>query len=294
MTDSERQRDGACIRALIASNIAPMLSDTAPRPRRARRLTLLGVVTLTALTTGGTALAGPPPLGPGRLTELQGTAYRIDAAGTRAALSSGDEVAPGERVLTTDAATRLELTFADGSLVRLGPSSEIALVGERRVELRAGRVLAHSDLMRGGVHVDTAALRLVPQGTTYIVELSAAGEVDLTVLEGVVRAERRPGRASAGDGARDAAPLGVVCPGETLHLEGHVAGRLGLKQILSMLADDALLAATKPLDSLKRIRALGDQQRRGVLSARNDRLRNELLWSRPVERSATVVKLSAD
>lgn len=227
------------------------------------------------LLCAGSAAAKDPgarPLGAARASGLVGAAIR----GGRP-LREGDALQPGERlVLAPDPEARLELRFTDGSLLRLGPGADLRVVPEeRRVLLFGGRLLVEADRMIGGVAVWTPLAALEPLGTTYVVELDGEGALEALVLEGALQLLRPP-----------RAPERVLLPGEALRLPpGGAPGPLTTRRLLDVLEDEPLLRAfAAPLAVLPRLRDLADQQRRGVLAGRNERLRRELTWRRPPRR----------
>lgn len=234
------------------------------------------------------AIASAGPLGAARVSVLKGMAWRVHGAKERTPVAQGDAVPPNEALVTgAGADTCAELSFADGSLVRLGAETTVRLGAEDRgIELRAGRILVQSDRMLGGLGVHTATLRLQPQGTTYLVTFGPEGGTDVAVLEGAVRVAR----------ATQEAESTIVLPGETLHVQPK--GRPGETQsgpfaLDKALSGDSLIAAPlRPLPSLPRIRTLAGQQRRGVLAGRNERLRSELGWQRPAGGKVTVVPVT--
>lgn len=246
-----------------------------------RILPLLSILLFPAVASAG-------PLGAARVSFLKGMAWRVHGAKERTPVTVGDTLAADEGLATgAGAETRAELSFADGSLVRLGAETTMRLGAEERgIELRAGRILVQSDRMLGGLGVHTATLRLQPQGTTYLVTLGPEGGTDVAVLEGAVRVAR----------ATQEAENGVVLPGETLHVQAK--GRPGETPPVPFALDKALsgdpliAAPLHPLPSLSRIRTLAGQQRRGVLAGRNERLRSELGWQRPAGGKVTVVPVT--
>ena len=75
------------------------------------------------------------------------------------------------------------------------------------------------------------------------------------------------------------APEQVILPGEVLRIGA--GGPRTWCDLDAVLDGEALLRAfPAPLGTLGRLRALSDQQRRGVLAGRNERLRRELGWRR--------------
>jgi hypothetical protein len=141
----------------------------------------------------------------------------------------------------------------------------------RRVVVRRGRVLVQGDVMVGGIGVIAGDVACVPLGTTYVVEVSERA-VDVMVLEGAVEV-RRAGRAD---------PVAVVLPGEGVKVEqGKDPGRPAVRELKAVLAGDpAVVGYGAALLTQARIVDLADQQRRGILRGRNERLRRELKWRR--------------
>lgn len=221
---------------------------------------------------------GAPPLGDGRVTHLEGV---VEAGGRR--LRVGDAVTARQVLRVADEPeARLELRFADGSLVRLGPRTELTVeAAARRVLLRHGRLLVQADRMIGGIATWTPLVVLEPLGTTYVVD-AAAEAVSVLVLEGAVQVIRPP-----------TPPERVLLPGEAAHIPPRGERlRTSVRVLLEAIQDEPLVAAfSAPLPSLARIRDLGDQQRRGLLAGRNERLRRELGWRRPPRKPIVLPEL---
>ncbi len=216
------------------------------------------------------------PLPSGRVTELHGTARRLYPDRP---LALGARIAPGDRVVVDGAEkSGVELTFDDGGLLRLSAGTEACISkAERTIQLFAGRALIQADRMLGGIAVLTDTMALTPEGTTYLVEIlrgpsgTFAG-VEVRVLEGAIVARRpRPTLKTRA----------VVLPGERLRAEGGGAlSRPVAWDLSSALAEPLIAGFSRPLPSRERIAGLADQQRRGVLAGRNQRLRKELFWHR--------------
>jgi hypothetical protein len=244
-----------------------------------RILPLLSVLLFPVVASAG-------PLGAARVSFLKGMAWRVHGPKERIPVAVGDAVAADESLVTgAGAETRAELSFADGSLIRLGAETTVRLGAEERgIELRAGRILVQSDRMLGGLGVRTATLRLDPYGTTYLVTLGTEGGADVAVLEGAVRVARAPQEAESA----------FVLSGETLHVQAKERpgqpAPFGIDQALS--GDPLIASPLRPLPSLSRIRTQAGQQRRGVLAGRNERLRSELGWQRPAGGKVTVVPVT--
>jgi hypothetical protein len=245
------------------------------------------------------------PLGAAQISELVGDATALGPT-ARTPLHVGDRVGDGQQVQTA-AAARLELRFADGTLLRVGPDAALTLLPQlRRVALHRGRVLVAADRMLGGLAVLTRRTALLPEGTTYLAAVTAAGD-ELTVLEGAVCAcavaapepsPRPPGPAAATATAAAARPIlppsrdQMILPGEALLLpsQGPAPGppkpaatpRPQVLRLAELLKTEPLISGfTRSLPSLRVINDLALLQRRGVLASRNERQRRELFWKRP-------------
>lgn len=245
------------------------------------------------------------PLGAAQISELVGDATALGPT-ARTPLHVGDRVGDGQQVQTA-AAARLELRFADGTLLRVGPDAALTLLPQlRRVALHRGRVLVAADRMLGGLAVLTRRTALLPEGTTYLAAVTAAGD-ELTVLEGAVCAcavaapeptPRPPDPAAATATAAAARPIlppsrdQMILPGEALLLpsQGPAPGppkpaatpRPQVLRLAELLKTEPLISGfTRPLPSLRVINDLALLQRRGVLASRNERQRRELFWKRP-------------
>ena len=83
--------------------------------------------------------------------------------------------------------------------------------------------------------------------------------------------------------AAAALPTARVLPGEALHVDTKAPlPAPAVTSIQDALDHEPLIINyPHPFESLDRVRALADQQRRGVLVGRNERLRKELKWVRP-------------
>ncbi len=249
------------------------------------------------------------PLGPAQVSELYGEAAAMGPK-ARTPLHVGDRVTDGQQV-QTGAAARLELRFADGTLLRIGAEAALTLLPQlRRVALHRGRVLVAADRMLGGLAVLTRRTALVPEGTTYLAGVTEAGD-ELTVLEGAVcacavaapEASARPPAAGSAAGSAPATEPAtrpilppsrdqMILPGEALTLpllkpapgpvKPAAPPRPQLRLLSELLNSEPLITGfTRPLPSLRVISGLALLQRRGVLSSRNERQRRELFWKRP-------------
>jgi hypothetical protein len=231
-------------------------------------------------------------LGAAEAAELVGAAFVRTGKEARRPLQKGERLASGQRIETGDAEdTRLELRFGDGSLLRLGKGAAITLLtASRQVALHRGRLLVDGDRMLGSIAVLTRFRSFVPEGTTYTVELDVnvptAPRLELVVLDGAVCACP----VTDPDGRSDVRPRPtknwIVVHGEKLDVRP--AGGIGdptpqPDALTDRLRDDALLTRfARRLPSWRRIDDLADQQRRGFLLSRNERLRREIFWKRPV------------
>ncbi len=284
----------------------PAMNPTRPAETPATTPTRLAATPATAPTRPAETLL---PLGPAQVSELVGEASAMSPT-ARATLHVGDRVPDGQQVQTGPAA-RLELRFADGTLLRIGPAAALTLLPQlRRIALHRGRVLVAADRMLGGLAVLTRQTALLPEGTTYLAGVTEAGD-ELTVLEGAVcacavappEASSRP--PAPGSAAGSAAPTDtatrpilpprrdqMILPGEALTLPPQKPGpgplkpaappRPQLRRLAELLKSEPLITEfTRPLPSLRVISGLALLQRRGVLPARNERQRRELFWKRP-------------
>lgn len=280
----------------------------------------------TVAATGTVAVPVPPPrperivpLGPAEVREQIGSAslQRRSPAGLAApqALLRGATVS-GEVLIKTAASPpgRVELRFADGSLLRLDQGTTISLLpAQRQIALHAGRLLVVADRMVGGVTVLTAGRAFVPEGTSFLVEAdagpSASGSpaaTHLTVLEGAVCActvaVASPPPNPAGQPVLRPTPGALheqmVLPGETWHSAAKSAtGPAATPAIdlgLLLRTEPLVSAFPAPLPSLAKIAELADQQRRKLLLGRNARLRREIFWKRPPRAPLRLPALFAD
>jgi hypothetical protein len=173
-----------------------------------------------ALSAGGAAAlasaaeeAAPRPAG--TVTFAAGEANRV-AARRAFRLATGDAIYQGD-VVETARRTRIELTLADGSVLRLGPLSRVELdtaafgtgADDRKVSarLRVGNVWAKVTRAVGGearfeVKTDNAVAGV--RGTTFRVDASADRSVVVKVYAGAVAvaAGKLPRPAHGGPGAR--------------------------------------------------------------------------------------------
>lgn len=131
------------------------------------------------------------------VTILQGTAWRVPEKGEKAALAKGAHVFEGDTV-ETDPGGRLQVSFKDGSAIRVGPSSKLLLKsayfgekGEKNVSAKLffGRVWSKVSGLVGGeskfeVETDNAVAGV--RGTTFRVDASRDRSVLVRVYAGAV------------------------------------------------------------------------------------------------------------
>ncbi|HSN89801.1 MAG TPA: FecR family protein [Anaeromyxobacteraceae bacterium] len=181
----------------------------------ARRLLLVALVAvaaaLAAAAHGAPAGAQPGPAA-GKVSFLAGDATRA-ASGRSEALAVGSAVREGD-VIETRRRTRLEIALADGSLLRLGPNSRVALESaafgatpeDRKVTARlaVGAVWATVARAVGGesrFEVRTANAVAGVRGTTFRVDAARDASVVVKVYGGAVAVSAgpvpRPGQAPA-------------------------------------------------------------------------------------------------
>ncbi len=155
-------------------------------------MTVRAAAFLSGIFLAGTALAG----GAGRVTFLAGSAERTHA-GARSALAQGGAVDVGDEV-ATGAGARLELTLADRSVVRLGPSSKLTLReaelsgdGQKKfsAKLLLGKLWAKvASTLGGESHFDVETDNAVAgvRGTTFRVDAHHDRSVLVRVYAGAV------------------------------------------------------------------------------------------------------------
>lgn len=249
------------------------------------------------------------PLGPAEVRELAGELTIRDVAAAGAVpvrmLRVGDTLPAGAWLRTSSpSASRVELRFTDGSLLRLGPDTEVSIVAaQRQIILHRGRVLVVADRMVGGIAVLTATRAFLPEGTTYLVDSGPTAAsprptgLRLAVLEGAVCAcavEAQPRPAAAGKPPLRPQPRPlreqIVLPGEAWTAPPAPATGAAptspqppraLDLAATLRGEPLLVAFATPLPSLAKITELADQQRRRLLAGRNARLRREIFWKRP-------------
>jgi hypothetical protein len=167
------------------------------------RLALLAGCAAAAVLAAGTTPAAPPRAPAGSVTFLAGDATRA-AAGRTEPLAVGSPVHEGD-LLETQRRTRLEVRLADGSVLRLGPSSRAAVqaaafgrtVEERKVsaKLLVGKVWANVARAVGGeqrFEVQTENAVAGVRGTTFRVDAATDRSVVVKVYSGTVAVASGP------------------------------------------------------------------------------------------------------
>ena len=168
---------------------------------RARSVIAVAAAGAAFLLAAGALAAGPAPAG--TVTFLAGEATR--AAGAKAEkLAIGSAIFQGD-ALETQKRTRLEVKLADGSVLRLGPSSKAAVqaaafgksVEERKVsaKLLVGKVWANVAKAVGGeqrFEVTTENAVAGVRGTTFRVDAATDRSVVVKVYSGTVAVASGP------------------------------------------------------------------------------------------------------
>jgi len=146
------------------------------------------------------ALAAAPARAQARsaqVSALEGTAQRSRAGASGGALRVGSALSEGDTV-ETRAASRLEIRFADGSVLRLGPSARLTLVeahftgaAPRRLSARLffGKLWAKvTSVLQGEqkFQVETENAVAGVRGTTFRVDANADKSVLVRVYDGQV------------------------------------------------------------------------------------------------------------
>ena len=165
---------------------------------------------------------------PAQVSALEGTASRTARSGARAALAEGAPVSEGDTI-ETGPASRLELRFADRSVLRLGAEAKLRLSvaqfgggpAKRRMSVRLflGNLWAKVTSVVSGdqqFEVETENAVAGVRGTTFRVDARADQSVRVRVYAGAVAvAENRAGGAGgAQGGAADGGRREVAGPQE--------------------------------------------------------------------------------
>lgn len=132
------------------------------------------------------ASAGSPQERAGFVKSVQGAAYVTGASGARRALQSGDAVGAAERI-ETDADSGASVVLRDGTMLVVGPSSQLDLKqfsfdattqdGNLFVSLLRGSMRMVTGLLSKkpeSVRIDTQTATIGIRGTDFIVEADAS------------------------------------------------------------------------------------------------------------------------
>lgn len=162
----------------------------------------LAAITASLLAAAALAAPAPPPVA-GTITFVDGEASRT-AAGKSAKLQKGASIFQGD-VIETARRTRVELTLADQSVLRLGPLSRVELdaaafgkgADDRKVsaKLRVGNVWASVTRTLGGearFEVKTENAVAGVRGTTFRVDASKDKSCVVKVYSGTVAVAAGP------------------------------------------------------------------------------------------------------
>jgi hypothetical protein len=99
----------------------------------------------------------------------------------------GESIRDGD-VVTTGAAGRSELTFADQTIARLGAKTIVSFSnGTRTMNLVEGAMLFQIPKSAGELKIKTASIAAASRGATGIIERHAQFYIKVLVLEGTVR-----------------------------------------------------------------------------------------------------------
>ncbi len=216
---------------------------------------LVLLLPLALLANPGARLLGAAP--PARVAFLEGTAER-ELKGEKSPLAKGAALAEGDAILTGEQA-RLEIKFADESLLRLGPSARLELTathfgrkaGERKMtaKLWFGKVWAKvtSVISRDAqFQIETENAVAGVRGTTFRVDARADKSVLVRVYAGAVAvAKNAPSYASdkPGDARREVAGPDEVSRDQWEHLVG--------RQMEIVIAADGTPGAPAKFDAEK-------------------------------------------
>jgi ferric-dicitrate binding protein FerR (iron transport regulator) len=169
----------------------------------------------------------------GRVTFLEGEAARTPPGGAAQALAMGSDVQVGD-ALETSAGGRLEVSLADGSVVRLDERSRATLDAAAqtapkswkvRLSLLAGALWSKVTRRIGpdaAYEVSTERFVAGVRGTEFLVE--AADDHQVQVAEGAVEVSLREGTAAAARRFRVEAARGLVVDRE-LRTDGPLGGK---------------------------------------------------------------------
>ncbi|MBI1355381.1 MAG: hypothetical protein GC160_13625 [Acidobacteria bacterium] len=168
--------------------------------REKNRLAIALIVAALALATSAAAQRrGDDPRRQGRgggfgaaqLNVADGDVTILHENGDRVAARAGDEIFPGDRVIT-GSRSRAEIQLARANLVRLGDDSEVEIegLGNRAYRLELVRGLLHYSQLRTGqadVDIKTAVASIEPvKPSVFSVEARSGDEIEVTVRDGAV------------------------------------------------------------------------------------------------------------
>ncbi len=225
------------------------------------------------------------PPGPAEVHELVGSAWFHQASQPRQPIRRGMKLSDTPW-LETAAGARLELRFADGTILRLGENTQVTLFpSDRRLWLSLGKALVVSDHTTGGLSVLSDLVSLLPEGTSYLTEAKAGPDgktlasVTVTVIEGVVCACPVTNSSPDAQPTRDT----LVLPGEQMIVRDPTQRpKPQMIQIKTFVESAPLwIGFASKLPERRWIPINIDNQRRGILEGRNSRLRREIFWKRP-------------
>ncbi|MBC7545855.1 MAG: FecR domain-containing protein [Candidatus Sericytochromatia bacterium] len=161
------------------------------------RRTLAVILLIAGFTTGAT------PPGGARLTYVQGTCQIANADAKWRPMKLGDRAMLGNQV-RTGSKSRAELSFADGTIVRLSPDSRLQFKVERAggpgayktlLQAWAGQVWAHVAKNRGQFAIAGTQSVAAVTGTTFRMEVQKE-KTATVVYEGSVGIAAEPKEAS--------------------------------------------------------------------------------------------------
>jgi ferric-dicitrate binding protein FerR (iron transport regulator) len=178
---SDRRITGAVLLLVAAAAVVVAFRGVKPEPRGASRGWSATLERAVSAGGGARVLA----------CAVDGTACRDLAAGA---------AVPADARVKTDATTRAELRFADGSVLTLDHDTDLALTGERRVRLASGALVADIAHAESEARVDVPVGSVTVHGTKFALRARAdAATVD--VSRGVVTlADRSEHRVRVNEG----------------------------------------------------------------------------------------------
>jgi hypothetical protein len=136
---------------------------------RRRSARIFAAANAIILTTAASAFSSAAPLGEARITQLANDVKLLPKA-TPAHAAAINQTIPEGSVLRTGADSRTELTFSDGTLLRLAPNSLFRFDGKRTVDLGGGALLLHVPRNSGTTVIETDLINVSTTGATVVVE----------------------------------------------------------------------------------------------------------------------------